>query len=111
MKYILPCGGDLRALGIENDQGVWDLRTLYDHLTQCQKCSHRLRQLKEYLWQITADHFPPPWPTQHQANPDLYPHDQLTRSLTTAFYRALKMFAETLQEEDGVTIELDDLTN
>ncbi|GAI61952.1 unnamed protein product [marine sediment metagenome] len=38
LKFMLYCEGDPRSLGIEDDNGKWDLTALKRHIEECERC-------------------------------------------------------------------------
>ena len=47
--YKLICLSDPRALGIEDEQGDWDMAALEQHITQCHECKQGYVQLLQEL--------------------------------------------------------------
>jgi len=39
MKFLLYCGNDPASLGIEDDQGNWDMTAFRDHVDSCKPCT------------------------------------------------------------------------
>ena len=55
MRFVLYCGRDPTALGIEDAEGNWDLGKFKEHIRRCRKCSRFLVSLgAEFLvlWEI-----------------------------------------------------------
>lgn len=38
MKPVLYCGGDLRRLGVVDEEGGWDMEKLGEHIMECPMC-------------------------------------------------------------------------
>jgi len=50
MAFILYCGGDPRKLGIEDEEGNWDLVRFREHIDTCSPCKEFLVLLgKDFL--------------------------------------------------------------
>jgi len=50
MPFILYCEGDPKELGIEDEQGNWDLVKFKEHIQICSPCKYFIRLLgKDFL--------------------------------------------------------------
>ena len=38
LMSLLPCDGDLRALGVLDEDGYWDMDALREHVQTCESC-------------------------------------------------------------------------